>query len=84
MKLFNVGFDVVAVWLFILIICLMALFGCVPPSECRRMMQAAYDQGRADTGVECQRSQNQMYDYYKKNYERLTLDEIQKRNGGNK
>jgi len=75
----KIGADVVLIWVFILAICLIALFGCVPPSECRRMMQAAYDQGRADTGVECQRSQKLMYQYYQNNYRKLTPHEIQRK-----
>jgi len=50
----------VLIVLVIIAICFFTMFGCVAPSECRRMMQEAYWQGQENTAKECNRALDNM------------------------
>ena len=66
----------------ILYIAAVACCGCVSVKRCKQLQWEAWTKGSMETAKECTRSQQLMYDYYTKNYERLPIEEIQRRNGG--
>ena len=65
----------VATALFFAII-LLTLFGCISVKKHNLLL----NQERASVLHECNRNQELMYNYYQKNYRRLSIEEIQEKN----